>query len=94
MHEIGGCLDLRRGDSDPEVYAAASSVRHVGTLIANGGSVYGQFDLVDALHPSEIEALLTCKVEIAKKTTRFLSEWHMNWRMLSEEWFNTTHRTC
>jgi hypothetical protein len=47
--------------------------------------VYGQFDLVDALHPSEIEALLTCKVEIAKKTTRFLSEWHMNWGMLSEE---------
>ena len=94
MHEIGRCLDLCRAVIDQEVFATVSAVRHVGKLNANGGSVYGQSDLVDALPPSEIEALLTCIVEIAKKITRFLSEWHMNWKMLIGEWFNTTHRTC
>ena len=94
MHEIGRRLDLRRSTIDPEVCATASSVRHVGTLIANGGSVYGQSDVVDALHPSEIEAFLTRTMETAQKTTRFLSMWHMSRRMLIEEWFNTTYRTC
>ena len=94
MHEIGRCLDLRRAALDPEVCATASAVRHDGILIANGGSVYGQSDVVDALHPSESEAFLTRTMETAQKTTRFLSEWHMSWRMLIEEWFNTTYRTC
>lgn len=93
MHEIRRCLDLRRGAIDPEVYAAASAVRHVGTLNANERSVYGQSDVVDALHPSESAAFLTRTMETAQKTTRFLSEWHMSRRMLIEEWFNTTYRT-
>jgi hypothetical protein len=93
MNEIQRCLDLRRAAIYPEVFAAASAVRCVGTLIANGGSVYGQSDFVDALHPSEIEAFLTRAMGTAQKTTRFLSEWHMSWRMLIEEWFKTTYRT-
>ena len=85
MNEIQRCLDLSRVDIDPEVFAAALAVRHFGTLIANGGSVYGQPDFVDALHRSEIETFLTRAVETAQKTTNFLSEWHMSWRMLIEE---------
>jgi hypothetical protein len=85
MHEMQRCLDLRRRDIDPEVYAAASAVRHVGTLLANEGSVYGQSDLVDAFHPSESEAVSTRTMETAQKSTGFLSEWHMSWRMLIEE---------
>jgi hypothetical protein len=94
MYEIGRCLDLRRAAIDPEVCATASAMRHVGTPIANGGSVDGLSDVVDALHPSESEAFLTLTMEKAQKTTRFLSEWHMSRRMLIEEWFNTTYRTC
>ncbi len=85
MNEIGRCLDLRRVDIGPEVCADALAVRHVGTLIANGGSVYGQPDVVDALHPSESEAFLTHAVETAQKTTHFLSEWHMSGGMQIEE---------
>jgi hypothetical protein len=65
MNEIQHCLDLRRVAIDPEGCAAAFAVRHVGPLIAGGGSVYGQTDVVPTLHPSESEALLTRAGETA-----------------------------
>jgi len=58
MNEIQLCLDLRRVGSDPGVFAAALAVRNFGTPIRNGGSVYGQPNSIDALYPSEIEAIL------------------------------------
>jgi hypothetical protein len=79
MNEIQHCLDLRSAGSDPEGCAAALAVRNFGTLIRNGGSVYGQPDCRDALYLSEIEVFLIRVVETAQKTTRFLSEWHMSW---------------
>ncbi len=81
MNEIQRCLDLRRVAIDPEGCAAAFAVRHVGTLIAEGGSVYGQPDVVDALHPSESEAFLTRAAETIQKTTHFLSGWYMSCEM-------------
>jgi hypothetical protein len=85
MNEIQRSLDLRRVAIDPEGSAAAFAVRHVGTLRAGGGGVYGQPDLVDALHPAESEAFLTRAGETAQKTTRFLSEWQRRWGMQSED---------
>ena len=85
MNEIGRCLALRRGATDPEGSAAAFTVRHVGTLIAGGGGMYGQPDLVDALHPAASEAFLTRTGETAQKTTRFLSERQRRWGMQSED---------
>jgi hypothetical protein len=85
MNEIGRCLDLRRVAIDPEGSAAAFVARHVGILIAGGEGVYGQPNLVDALHPAASEALLTRAGETAQKTTRFLSEWQRRWGMQSED---------
>ena len=63
MNEIQRRLDLRSGESDPEGCAAVFTVRHIGTLIANRGSIDGQPDVGDALHQPESEALLTRAVE-------------------------------
>jgi hypothetical protein len=78
MNKIQRRLDLRSVESDPEVCAAVFTARHVGTLIANRGSIEGQPDVVDALHQPESEALLTRAVETIQKTTHFLSGWYMS----------------
>ncbi len=65
MNEIQRCLDQRRVAIDPGGCAVAFAVRHVGPLIAGGGSVYGHTDVVATLHPSESEALLTRAGEMA-----------------------------
>jgi hypothetical protein len=71
-------LDLRGGESDPEVCAAVFTMRHVGTLLANRGSRDGQPDVVDAFHQPESEALPTRAVETIQKTTHCLSGWSMS----------------
>lgn len=58
-------------ESDPEGCAAVFAVRHVGTLIANRGSMHGQLDLVDALNQPGSEALRTRAVETIQKATHF-----------------------
>ena len=78
MNEIQRRLDLRSGESGPEVCAAVFTVRHVGTLLANRWSIDVQPDLVDALHQPESEVLLTRGMETIEKTTQFLAGWSMS----------------
>lgn len=68
-------LDLLRADLDPEVFAAALTVRHMRRLIAYGGSDFGHPDDDSALHPHHLERFLARAVETAQKNKRFEHEW-------------------
>ncbi len=85
MHEIQRLLDLRGIESGPEGCAAVFTVRHVGTLIANRGSIDSQPDLVEALPQSENEALLTRGMETIQKTMQFLAGWYLSCEVWIEE---------
>jgi hypothetical protein len=70
-NNIEYCMDLDRADLDPEVFAAALAVQHIGSLIANGGGRSGWPDLP----PHCLEAFLSRAVETAQKTQYFEPEW-------------------
>jgi hypothetical protein len=58
-------LDLRRTDSDPELFAAAAAVHYICRLIAGGGGSIEQSDEEEALAPHHLEAFLSRAVEAA-----------------------------
>src|SRR4051794_21196117 len=68
-------LDLRRETLDPELFGAALAVRHIYTLIADGGSEFDRPDWDSALRPHHLQTFLRNAVEVAQKTRRFEREW-------------------
>jgi hypothetical protein len=68
-------LDLRRADTDPDVFAAALAVHYVRRLLTSGGSVFAHPEDASALHPQHLAPFLARAVEMAKKAHRFEHEW-------------------
>jgi hypothetical protein len=75
-------LDLRRGDLDPERFAAALAVQHIRRLIAAGGGRVERPDEQEALSPHHLEAFLARAVETSKRTKRFEQEWRRLQRLV------------
>ncbi len=73
--DLQRCLDLRRADLDPEMFAAAVAVHSIRRLIAAGGGSVERPDEEEALSPHHLEAFLARAVENAHKTRRFEQEW-------------------
>ena len=73
--DISEQLDIRRANIDMALFAAALALRHLRSLIANGGSEFGRPDLESALHPQVIEAFLDRAVTWAQQTRRFEQQW-------------------
>jgi len=69
------CLDLRRQDIEPEIFAIALAVRYVRELINHGGSDMRRPDHESAMHPEHLESFLARAVEIAWKDARLAQEW-------------------
>ena len=69
------CLDLRRADLDPDLFAAALAVQHIRHLITAGGNGVGHPDEQEELSPHHLEAFLARAVETSKRTKRFEQEW-------------------
>jgi len=68
------CLDLRRPDIEPELFAAAVAVQYIRRLIAAGGN--GPYRLDEkALSPHHLDAFLVRAVETAHTTRRFEQDW-------------------
>jgi hypothetical protein len=68
-------LDLRRADTDPDVFAAALAVHYVRRLLTSGGSVFAHPEDAGAAHPQHLAPFLARAVEMAKKAHRFEHEW-------------------
>ena len=73
--DLQDCLDLRRADIDPELFAAALAVQHIRRLIAAGGNGARHPDEEEALSPHYFEAFLARASETAHKTWYFEQEW-------------------
>jgi hypothetical protein len=55
--DLQHCLDLRRADLDPELFAAAVTVHYIRRLIAAGGGSVERPDEEEALHPHPSRSL-------------------------------------
>jgi hypothetical protein len=77
-------IDLRRPDSDPELFAIALALRHIRVLIQHGGSDMRRPDDDSALHPSHLEAFLARAVERTWKDQRVAQEWRRMQQMLPQ----------
>jgi len=79
--DVQRCLDLRRADLDPELFAAAVAVHYMRRLIAAGGDSVERPE-EEALSPHLLEAFLARAVEAAHKTRHFEQEWRgLHWLM-------------
>ena len=76
MDYLQQCIDLRRQDIEPEIFAIALAVRYIRELISHGGSDMRRPDLESALHPEHLESFLARAVEITWKDARLTQEWH------------------
>lgn len=68
-------IDLRRPDSDPELFAIALAFHRIQVLIQHGGSDMRRPDDDSALHPHHLEAFLARAVERTWKDQRVAQEW-------------------
>ncbi len=75
MDSLQQCTDLRRPDSDPELFAIALALCHIRALIRHGGSDMSRPDDDSALHPHHLEAFLARTVERMWKDIRMAQEW-------------------
>ena len=75
MNLLRHLLDLPLADIDPEVFADALVVQHIGTLISSGGGSIGRPYLELALKPQQLEIFLARAVETAQKTQCLEHEW-------------------
>jgi hypothetical protein len=82
--DLQRCLDLRRADSDPGLFAAAVAVHSIRSLIAAGGGSVGRLDEEEALAPHHLEAFLARAVESAHKAGRFEQEWRRLHRLMPQ----------
>lgn len=69
-------VNLRRPNSDPELFAIGLALRYVRTLIRHGGSDMRRPDDDSALHPHHLEAFLARAMETPWKDRRIAQEWH------------------
>jgi hypothetical protein len=67
MEYLQPCIDLRRQDIEPEMFAIALAVRYIRGLINHGGSDMRRPDLESALHPEHLESFPARAVEITWK---------------------------
>lgn len=75
MNQLRHLLDLPLADIDPEVFADALIVQHIGTLIRSGGGSIGRPYLESALKPQQLEGFLARAIETAQKTQCLEHEW-------------------
>ena len=75
MDDLQQLIDLRRLDSDPELFAIALALRHMRVLIQHGGSDMRRPDDDSALHPHHLEAFLARAVGTLWKDRRMAQEW-------------------
>jgi len=75
MDYLQQCIDLRRPDSEPELFAIALALRHIRVLIQHGGSDMRRPDDDSALHPHHLEAFLARAVERTWKDQCMAQEW-------------------
>ena len=75
MDYVQELLDLRRLDTDPELFAIALALRHVRTVIQQGGSDRRHSDDDSALQPHHLEVFLDRTVETPWKDQRMAQEW-------------------
>jgi hypothetical protein len=68
-------FDLRRADIDLELFTAALAVQHI-RLIVTGGSSIERPDEEEVLNPHHLREFLARAVETARRTRRFVQEWH------------------
>ena len=69
-------IDLRRAESDPELFAIALALRYIRMLIQHGGSDMRRPDDDSALHPHHlVEAFLARAIERAWKNQHMAQEW-------------------
>ena len=89
MEYLQQCIDLRRQDIEPEMFAIALAIRYICGLINHGGSDMRCPDLESALHPGHLESFLARAVKITWKDARLAQEWHKLQQLLpwaSEAW--------
>jgi hypothetical protein len=82
--DVQRCLDLRRADLDPELFAAAVAVQYIRRMIAAGGGRIERPDEEEALSPHHLEAFLAHAVETAHKTRHFEQEWRRLHRLVPQ----------
>src|SRR5216684_1683923 len=82
MDYLQQCIDLRRPDSEPELFAIALALRHIRVLIQHGGSDMRRPDEDSALHPHHLEVFLARAVERTWKDKRMAQEWRRLQRVL------------
>ncbi len=75
MDYLQQCIDLRRHDVEPEMFAIALTIRYICELINYGGSEMGRPDLESVLHPELLESFLARAVVIPWKDARLAQEW-------------------
>ncbi len=59
-------------------------MRHLRSLLANGGSRWSRYDSGVVLAPHDLRVFLTHAVEAAQQTRRFEQEWHQLLGLLPE----------
>jgi hypothetical protein len=89
MDHLQQCTDLRRPESDPELFAIVPALGHIRTLIHHDRSDMRRPDDDSALHPHYLEAFLARAVERTWKDMRIVQEWRrFQWFLprLKEAW--------
>ncbi len=76
MDSLQQCTDLRRPESDQELFAIALALGHIRALIQRGGSDMRYPDDDSALHPHHLEPFLARAVERTWKGKRMAQKWH------------------
>lgn len=84
MDYLQHCIDLRRQDIEPELFALALAIRYIRDLINHGGSERGRPDFEVALHPESLEAFLARAVETTSKDARLAREWRQLQQLLPQ----------
>ena len=68
-------IDLRRPESDPQMFVIALALRHIRRLMQHGGSDRGRPDDESAIHPHHLEAFLARAVATTWHDQHAAQEW-------------------
>ncbi len=83
MDYLQQCIDLRRRDIEPELFAVALAARYVRELITYGGSDLRRPELESAFYPEHLEFFLARAVETAWNNASIEQEWRKLQQALS-----------
>ncbi len=81
MNYLQQCIDLRRQDIEPEIFAIALAVRYIRELINHGGSDMRRSGHESALHPEHLESFLARAVGTLWKDASLAQKWR-KWRQV------------